>query len=231
MLLATDGTDVIVARQVLPVDCTSGTDCAPGVESHLVLSRFDQSLTLVSEIRHYGYFNFAAIGDLEVAGDRIFLSGELTGNSGVHAFSADGSVLHKYDDFEVGGSIGYVLAPNNDGSVFCVMSDTGPLSSNLASVDGTVADLLGPVPHTETDSVLGMIATEQELFLLAHQQSDAANAFTVLDHDGQLIEHRVEEKDFTYLSELARAPNGDLFVGGVGDDGEQQAAIIRPWQR
>lgn len=231
ILVTSDGVDVIVARQVLPVDCTSGSDCAPGVESNLILSRFDQNLTQISEIRHVGYFNFASIGDLEVSGGRIFLSGELTGNSGIHVFDADGSVLKKYDDIEVSGSVGYIIAPHHDGSAFCVMSEAGPTSSNLTVVDGFMAQPLGQVPHTDTDSMLDMIATEQGLFLLANERNIDDNVFLELDHGGQMLSRRVEENDFTYLSEMALGVDGELFVGGVGDDAERHVAVIRPWQR
>lgn len=231
VLVTSDGADVIVARQVLPMDCGSGKDCAPGVESHLMLSRFDQHLTLIAETRHVGYFNFASISDLKVAGGRIFLSGQLTGNSGIHVFDADGSVLKKYDDFEVGGSVGYIIAPNNAGSAYCIMSEAGPNSSNLAVVDGFTAQTWGPLPHTDTDSMLDMIAQEQGVFLLAHERNREEAVFVELNHQGQLVDRRVEAHDFTYLSEMAQGPEGELFVGGVGDDGDRHGAVIRPWQR
>jgi len=230
VLATSDGTDVIVAQQLLPVDCSAG-DCAPGVESNLVLSRFDQDLNLITEIRHGMYFNFASIGDLKVSDGRIFLSGELNGNSGVHAFEADGTVSKRYDDFEVGGSIGHVLSPSSDGTVFCLTSEADPVARNLALLDGTVAKLIGQVPLGATDSVLDMVATEQELLLLAYDRSLEVNVFTELDHQGQLLNRRAEEKDFTYLSEMVEAPSGELFVGGVGENGERHVALIRPWER
>jgi len=231
VLVTSDGTDVIVARQVLPVDCTTGGDCAPGVESHVILSRFDPALSLITETRHPKYFNFGAISELVVAADRIFLSGELTGNSGIHAFAADLSVLKKYDDFETGGNIGYELAPSSNGYVFSLSSEADPVRRTLALLDGTTAQLLGDAPREIADSVFDILATDQELLLLARARATEQNVFIRTDHQGGLIEELAEQKDFTYLTELTQAPSSEIFVGGVGDDEQRHVALIRPWTR
>jgi hypothetical protein len=111
------------------------------------------------------------------------------------------------------------------------MSEAGPNSSNLAVVDGFTAQTWGPLPHTDTDSMLDMIAQEQGVFLLAHERNREEAVFVELNHQGQLVDRRVEAHDFTYLSEMAQGPEGELFVGGVGDDGDRHGAVIRPWQR
>ncbi|HXS18150.1 MAG TPA: hypothetical protein VN764_13225, partial [Polyangiaceae bacterium] len=161
----------------------------------------------------------------------IFLSGELTGNSGIHAFAADLSVLKKYDDFETGGNIGYELAPSSNGYVFSLSSEADPVRRTLALLDGTTAQLLGDAPREIADSVFDILATDQELLLLARARATEQNVFIRTDHQGGLIEELAEQKDFTYLTELTQAPSSEIFVGGVGDDEQRHVALIRPWTR
>jgi len=230
VLVTNDGTELIVARQVLPVDCSSESTCEFGVESHLVLSHYDQDGNLTSETRHNKYFNFAALGDVASGTGFIGVAGELTGSSGIHTFDASGSLLKKYPEEEVAGGIGHILTPAPTGELFAMTSWADPLNSSLLSVGPTAAHVLGPVPNAGSDMLQAMIATDQELLLVGRDWSNNQTLFVRLNHNGELLERQVDAGPQTgYFSEVVRAPSGEIFVGGVGDSDERHVAIIRPW--
>lgn len=227
VLVAAHGDQLIVARQVLPVTCDA--DCVPGVESHLVLSRYDGDFSIIDETRHYDYFNFASLGELEVVGDRIYVSGELTGSSGVHVFDANLDVLMKYDEAAVGGNIGHLLAMRSDDTVSAVASYADPLNKTLSSVDGVTAQIVAPLPNAGSDMYEAMVAVEPELYLVGRDWTREENLFARVDDTGTLVERRVDEQAHSHFSEVVRTPSGLPFVGGVGSDGVRYVGLIRPW--